>query len=34
MMYDVQLQLLAKGEKSYSGTRVLWVERVNCMLAS
>jgi hypothetical protein len=33
LTYDLQLQLLATGEKSYSGIKVLWVERVDCLLA-
>jgi hypothetical protein len=31
--YDVQLQLLAAKRKSYLGIKVLWVERVDCLLA-
>jgi hypothetical protein len=30
LAYDVQLQ---PGDKSYSGIRVLWVERADCLLA-
>jgi len=32
LAYDVQLQLLAARQKVL-GTKVLWVERVDCLLA-